>query len=88
MFVGRQRLAFDRFCDVVHAEDQVIFRRDMIGALGAVGQPQQSDDMAGAGLGDRGVEACEGADVDHVRNNFSTRSVNFLAAVEAGHGAR
>ena len=51
--------------DVVDREHEMIFRRDVARPLDPVGQPQQRDDMARAGFIDRGVQAREGADVDH-----------------------
>jgi hypothetical protein len=37
----------------------------MAGPFDSVGQPQQRDNMARAGLIDRGVKACKRTDVDH-----------------------
>jgi hypothetical protein len=51
--------------DVIHAEDQMVLDPDAGRPLHAVDDPQQRDDVTGAGLLDGVVQACERADVNH-----------------------
>jgi len=98
---GWHQLAIFMGDDVVHRQNEVIVLGDVHRPRHPVGQAQQSDDMHRLGLFDRGVEASERADVDHVASlgcpgaaekpgpsSFSTRSAKRLAAVEAGQGVR
>ncbi len=68
VLLRRRGVAVHRRGDVVDREHEMVLGRDMARPLHPVGEPQQRDDMARPGLVDRGVQACERADVNHDDN--------------------
>jgi hypothetical protein len=75
VLVGGVHVAVDGRDDVVHAEDEVVVRREPGWPDHAVGLLEQRDDVAGAGLTDSLVEARERADVDHGHQGFVVRTL-------------
>jgi hypothetical protein len=81
MLLAGRGVSLHRHGDVIHREHEMIFRRYVARPLDAVDQPQQRHDMACAGLVDRGVQAREGADVDH--EGQSIESMRLIYDVRA-----
>ena len=59
MLLRRRGIAVHRRGDVIDREHQMVLGRDVRRPLHPVDEPQQGDDMARAGLIDRGVQAGE-----------------------------
>jgi hypothetical protein len=57
VFMRRRGIAIHRHGDVIDRKDEVVLRRDVGRPLDPIDKPQQSYDMAGAGLIDRGMKA-------------------------------
>jgi hypothetical protein len=86
VLLGRHHIAVDVLVDVVHVEQQMIFRRDARGPVHQRDVLDQGHDMPRTAVAHGVVEAGEGTDVNHYR--LMVRPVSYSLFSESANRLR